>query len=327
MNLTDYYNKVFEFLFSSPLYKIYTIDTKIRSISKEEILEEATEDRAPDILNHDIYKESLDFAFLKTLAFLKTEVYEYCPVCKKESIIYLKGKETPNELSGEIIDTYSYMYASEEIDIAYDFALKKWEKRVKYFVDNYLDNNGNFTVTSTCKNGHRLQSVFHITDDFKLIKIGQFPARAEFEDFIKKYKKILSKEDYKELNIAIGLASHGIGAGAFVYLRRIFERLIFKVFNEQKVISREEFTNKKMEDKLKSLDIYFDDNINKNMLYGILSKGIHELSDDDCKENFTLVLKAILIILEKWLENKRKEENHEVISKLINDVGGKLKKK
>ena len=37
---------------------------------------------------------------------------------------------------------------------------------------------------------------------------------------------ILGRERFKELSKAIGLRAHGVGIGAFVYLRRIFEDLI-----------------------------------------------------------------------------------------------------
>jgi hypothetical protein len=58
-------------------------------------------------------------------------------------------------------------------------------------------------------------------------KVGQYPSVADLHSAkIKRYRKVLSPEDYRELNRAVGLAAHGVGIGAFVYLRRIFERLI-----------------------------------------------------------------------------------------------------
>lgn len=60
-----------------------------------------------------------------------------------------------------------------------------------------------------------------------IMKIGKFPSVADFSSTeIKKYQKFLGKERYRELSKAIGLVSHGIGIGSFVYLRRIFENLI-----------------------------------------------------------------------------------------------------
>lgn len=329
--LEEYYSKGFEFLFTSPLYSTYSIDTKIKTESEEEILTEATEDRAPDIVSHDNYYESDDFSFIKALIFTKTEVISYCPLCGKEEIIYLEGKEIQSELKGKKIHSYSYMGASEECDFAYSSALEKWDNRLKYFINNSLDKNRNFIITATCKKEHRFQSIFHITDNYNLIKIGQYPSRMEFERYVKEYNKVLSKVDNRELNTAIGLVTHGVGAGAFVYLRRVFERVVFDTFNKElkdkKEITLEEFTDKTMEDKIKFLKVYFDDSINKKLLYGILSKGVHELSDEECKEYFNIVLSALIIILEKQLEKKSKVERQNEVNKLINNTHMKLKTK
>lgn len=42
------------------------------------------------------------------------------------------------------------------------------------------------------------------------------------------YKHVISKEYRKELGTAIGLFASGVGAGSYVYLRRILERLVYQ---------------------------------------------------------------------------------------------------
>lgn len=83
--------------------------------------------------------------------FTKTEVISYCLLCGKEEIIYLEGNEIPSELKDKKVDFYSYMWASDECDFAYDLALEKWNNRLKYFINNCLDKNRNFIVTENCK--------------------------------------------------------------------------------------------------------------------------------------------------------------------------------
>ena len=57
-------------------------------------------------------------------------------------------------------------------------------------------------------------------------KIGQYPSVADLSfPELKDYRKVMSKDDDKELKRAIGLHASGIGIGSFVYLRRIFERI------------------------------------------------------------------------------------------------------
>ena len=41
-----------------------------------------------------------------------------------------------------------------------------------------------------------------------------------------RYSAILGRQYYNELKRSIGLHSHGIGIGSFVYLRRIIEKLV-----------------------------------------------------------------------------------------------------
>ncbi len=328
-NIKDYKMKEFEFLFISPLYTSYNIETELIYKATDEILTEVTETRGPDILYSDLYYENNHFKFIKELVFSKTEEIKYCPICDKEEIIYIKGKDMPDELKDSLIDSHSYMWANEECEVAYDFAQEKWINRLKYFEKHYIDENRNFTITATCKKGHHLQSTFHLTDSYQLIKIGQYPSRIEFERFIKKYSKILTKKDYKELNTAIGLSSHGVGAGAFVYLRRVFERTIFDIFKKESEniqgVTLEQFKEKRMEEKIKTLNIHFGEDINKRILYDILSKGVHELDDNECKQHFSIVLSALLFILEKRLEKENKNKRIKEIKKSLADIHSNLK--
>ncbi|MCL2767179.1 MAG: hypothetical protein FWE49_00385 [Synergistaceae bacterium] len=107
-----------------------------------------------------------------------------------------------------------------------------------------------------------------------------------------KYKSVL-KEQYDEYNRAIGLYTHGIGIGAFVYLRRIIERLVFNVFTNEKVklnISDDEFLKYRFVEKISALKDCLPDSLTSRAnMYGIISKGIHELSEDECKKMFPYI--------------------------------------
>ena len=57
-------------------------------------------------------------------------------------------------------------------------------------------------------------------------KIGQFPSQAESQLLdTSKYRNVLGK-NYKDYTLGIQLNASGVGAGALVYLRRIFEGLL-----------------------------------------------------------------------------------------------------
>ena len=73
---------------------------------------------------------------------------------------------------------------------------------------------------------HKIHYFFEV-HKFSIRKIGQAPALVDIAlgEFAK-YRKALKQDYYREFTKAIGLASHGVGIGSFVYLRRVFESLI-----------------------------------------------------------------------------------------------------
>ncbi|MEK4671454.1 hypothetical protein [Niallia sp. FSL R7-0271] len=62
--------------------------------------------------------------------------------------------------------------------------------------------------------------------------------------------------------------------------------------------------------------------VSNKSLYSILSKGIHELSEQECLENYDTVYAAIIYILEQKLEidekNKREQEIQKNIQSILN---------
>lgn len=110
---------------------------------------------------------------------------------------------------------------------------------------------------------------------------------------------MISKEDRKELGTAIGLFASGVGAGSYVYLRRILERLIYQAkATAGDSIDDEKFKQARMAERITMLEGYLPEVLIKNTtIYGILSKGIHELSEEDCRKYFPVVKECIYQIL------------------------------
>lgn len=144
-----------------------------------------------------------------------------------------------------------------------------------------------------------------------LQKTGQYPSFADIAlDQSKKYAKLLGSEYSSEFHKAIGLAAHGVGIGSFVYMRRIFEKLIQNRFDEYKAAENwkeVDFRNMRMAERIQLLKGYLPDFLVRNTkLYGIMSKGVHELDEETCLAAFGLVKGATIIILEE--DQKKKEE-------------------
>lgn len=264
-------------------------------------------------LEQSLYEEfdinESDGEFIFNLIFFKGKIDCFCPSCGKDSTFI--GTNEPN-FRHYRVDSYSDMI---ENGFDFDFLLNKI-----YPVNLYCSR----------VEEHKMQQIIHVTSD-KIFKIGQYPSIAEISlPELKKYKTVLSKEKYSELNKGIGLISHGVGIGAFVYLRRIFEDLIeeaHQILNKIQGWDKNKYVNARMTDKIEILKSELPDFLVENKsLYGILSKGIHELSEDECKSYFPTVKLGIELILDEKLEAKKKNEKIELAKKSLAAIKGEIKK-
>lgn len=162
-------------------------------------------------------------------------------------------------------------------------------------------------------------------------KVGQYPSVADFHiGQVHKYDKVLPKDKMREFTKAIGLAANGIGIGSFVYLRRIFEHLVFEAKDAAMAANPEfdeiAFTSARMNERIQMLSDYLPDFLVENHnIYSILSKGVHELSEEECKKYFTVLKESIEIILDEKLEAYRKAKHKKAIGNAIAEITGTIK--
>lgn len=139
---------------------------------------------------------------------------------------------------------------------------------------------------------------------------------------------MLGNEEFRELTRAIGLASHGVGVGAFVYLRRIFEALIEKARQHAATEQRwdeSSFENARMDEKIAMLKQYLPQFlINNRSLYAIMSLGVHKLSEAKCLEAFPVVRVGIELMLDEHLERHARERKIAAATKSITGLGSTL---
>jgi hypothetical protein len=178
-----------------------------------------------------------------------------------------------------------------------------------------------FGLNCTRDKSHEI--IFALRLEAPLIqKIGQYPSLADIaNDESRSYRKVLMPADAAELHRAIGLAAHGVGVGSFVYLRRVFERLITSRFDTFKTIegwAQEDFVGKRMEDKIELLEHNLPDFLVRNKrIYAILSKGIHELEEKECINAFEMLKHAIFFILDEDRHKKEESERRLAAEKAI----------
>jgi len=153
-------------------------------------------------------------------------------------------------------------------------------------------------------------------------KIGQYPSFATVSQAaIKEYRRFLEDQDAVELNRGIGLAAHGVGIGSFVYIRRIFERLIQRRFDENKAAegwSEGKFKKMRMEDRIKLMKKHLPASLFEHRkIYGILSLGIHELDEHKCLSVFPVARRSIIHSLEEEHRRKAHEAERADLTKAI----------
>lgn len=228
----------------------------------------------------------------------------YCVWCEKDSVF----------------NTDERIYINPHIQ---ESTLNAWKTR----------GNGFNRISHSCtrNSNHKYYAYYYKANNI-FLKIGQFPSSADFQiPQVEHYRKILGEERYTELTKGIGLAAHDVGIGSFVYLRRVFENLIEEAHINAKIEKKdfddEKYTQSRMDEKIKIVKEFLPEFLVENRkLYAILSKGIHELTEDECMQYFDTVKIGIEQILDEKIIQKQKTEKMDVARKAIQKAHGEITK-
>ena len=239
---------------------------------------------------------------------------------------------TPVKLSeGDILDDLTYYNAVidgynpfQGVDSTFELTNEIDKK--------YLKLQGTETICFQCR---RYRDTFYVMVHYDRVngfieKVGQYPSVADIHIAqVKQYKKVLGESYIKDFTKAIGLAANGIGTGSFVYLRRVFEHLIEEIAVEaikSGEIDKLQFETSKMENKLQLLSNHLPDVIMENKsLYGVLSAGIHSLSEEDCLKYFSIVRSVIELILDDREHIRQMEEKKKNTKNKLGEIAGEVK--
>lgn len=136
-----------------------------------------------------------------------------------------------------------------------------------------------------------------------------------------KKMKLLNEDDLKELNNANKCKKLGMNIASFVYMRRIFENMLQRIYeaHQSEVTikdSSKKFIDLFVKDKVKLLKPYLPILMNKEVssdkyikLYKLLSEGIHKLNEDICESLYNIIKELLLMILEKEMQEKKNRKN------------------
>lgn len=136
-----------------------------------------------------------------------------------------------------------------------------------------------------------------------------------------KKMKLLNEDDLKELNNANKCKKLGMNIASFVYMRRIFENMLQRIYeaHQSEVTikdSSKKFIDLFVKDKVKLLKPYLPILMNEEVssdkyikLYKLLSEGIHKLNEDICESLYNIIKELLLMILEKEMQEKKNRKN------------------
>jgi hypothetical protein len=196
---------------------------------------------------------------------------------------------------------------------------------------NKIEDKPSFFKSFRCSSNqeHKILYSF-IVEGNEVIKISEYPSKYDsVKDTFNNYKKVLEKEKITELSKASQLESFGYAIASLLYYRRIFERIIYKTYLDAEIdnkISDKDYRHLKMDEKIKYINDYLPEYFTENShIYGILSKGIHELEEKECQEYLPIVKTIIFYSLDEAVDKKNKELRKIEMSKKLNEIKSKLK--
>lgn len=172
---------------------------------------------------------------------------------------------------------------------------------------------------------HKLRFYFR-WDQNTLQKIGEFPSRSDREgEILKKYKRDL-KADYDLLVKSLYLYSSDLGIGSIAYLRRIFENILRDTastqFKDEKGWTWSDWRKgKRVSDIVEELKEQLPDFLTENTkLYPVLSKGLHELEEEECLIAYPILLDGIKEILDDKINQRAKGARRQTNKRDVSDL-------
>jgi hypothetical protein len=170
------------------------------------------------------------------------------------------------------------------------------------------------TVTAFCTRhaSHTLTFFFGLYRG-GIAKVGQCPSAMDLVGAqLDRFSDVLDEADIRELRQAVMLHTHGAAIGAFVYLRRIFERLLerhhVEYVNRFGPIADYEILS--VEDRVQALkDVLPPEVVDNRKVYRILSRGIHKLHEDECAVLYDVMFPAITEVLEQDIYQEQQLRN------------------
>lgn len=168
-------------------------------------------------------------------------------------------------------------------------------------------------------------------DPTLLVKVGQYPSLTDFQlGDLTEFEDGMSKQQRREFVRATNSAAHGFNVAACVYFRRVFESVLMEARDEymaQHGLTKwQEFKDARTDERIRMLREHLPRFMSEHpQLYGVLSLGVHELTEEQCAAELPMLRKAIELIMRDRVTGARQKREREEVSKLVAQAVGRHK--
>lgn len=262
----------------------------------------------------------------------------YCDVCDKSKTFMqnsLKSVATASKYNGlESLNMFKLTMEEDKIKYSDSAYFSTTSNELYLFSDMNLYIFKEFKCPSCEK---RIVVIFDY-DGKSIKKIYQsYQNTLINENEMKRFKKLklLDENDILVLSKANKCKTLGMSIASFVYLRKVFENMLDKIYNREKEKiklekTKVEFSSLPIKEKVSLLKAYLPTLLNEKSsnakygeLYKILSEGIHNLDEKTCDSLFDFLIELILLILEKEQSMKKEEQYLKQLSQTYNTIFNK----
>lgn len=257
-------------------------------------------------------------------------IQEYCTICKRNSVFTMNPimSVISNGYGSQYINLSEYLLKFQrDLGVINDSTKEKANWRWKAPLTDEATRMFVFSFKCTMNPEHTIDYIV-LAEGNTFKKIGQSPSVADLTfPELDEYRKVITPDLRREFGRAIGLFASGIGAGSYVYLRRILEALLMQAKADAgNAIDEDAFAMARVGDKITMLREYLPKMLTENStVYGILSKGIHELKEEECLAYFPVVKDCIYMILDEWEDMRRKREKEQTITSELSKIASRIK--
>lgn len=248
----------------------------------------------------------IKYELLKALIEYQGPLKTYCKECRENSV-FNEGIEPKDSYSKH----RGLLESLQEMEITGDTSGFIIEKEKNTYSDKIYFK----TFQCAANKEHLLLILFAIRDN-KIFKYGQYPSDIDLiQNMYYQFKKFIDDRILKELRTAWILSCHNFSVASLIHIRRAFEFIMEEFRNKKKGIAGwddAKYETSHFDEKIELLKDVLPVKLTENKsTYKILSKGVHKLSEEECKEMYD-VLNGIMNMILTELNSKREIEQTEI---------------